>query len=110
MKTQSLKFGDAVRQLASEAGMQPYRFSNFDLEKDKRYQIYKNILKDYAVYHHTLIFKKDTSALSYLEKRGITKEIISEFEIGFVPSNSDYFINLSKKFNEKEILETGLFL
>ena len=109
MKTQSLKFGDAVRQLASEAGMQPYRFSNFDLEKDKRYQIYKNILKDYAVYHHTLIFKKDTSALSYLEKRGITKEIISEFEIGFVPSNSDYYSHLIKKFNEKEILETGLF-
>ena len=38
MKTQSLKFGEAVRQVASEAGMQQYRFTNFDLEKEKRYQ------------------------------------------------------------------------
>ena len=35
MKTQSLKFGEAVRQLSSEAGMQPYRFTNFDLERKK---------------------------------------------------------------------------
>ena len=109
MKTQSLKFGEAVRQLASEAGMQPYRFTSSDLEKEKRYQTYKNILKDYTDHHHKLIFGQDSSALNYLEKRGITKEAISEFQIGFVPHNSDYHAELSKKFNEKEILETGLF-
>jgi len=109
MKTQSLKFGEAVRQLASEAGMQPYRFTSFDLEKEKRYQTYKNILKDYTDYHHKIIFGQDSSALAYLNKRGITKETISEFQIGFVPSNSDYYTELSKKFNEKEILDTGLF-
>jgi len=109
MKTQSLKFGETVRQLASEAGMQPYRFTSFDLEKEKRYQTYKNILKDYTDHHHKLIFDQDSSALDYLKKRGITKEIISEFQIGFVPSNSNYYVDLSKKFDEKEILETGLF-
>ncbi len=109
MKTQSLKFGEAVRQLSSEAGMQPYRFTNFDLEKEKRYQTYKSILKHYTDYHHKIIFNKDSSALDYLKKRGITKETISEFQIGFVPSNSDYYAELSKKFKEKEILDTGLF-
>tara|TARA_B100000029_G_scaffold511656_1_gene606276 strand:- start:2213 stop:3982 length:1770 start_codon:yes stop_codon:yes gene_type:complete len=109
MKTQSLKFGEAVKQLASEAGMQPFRFTNFDVEKEKRYQTYKNILKDYSDYHHKLIFSKDSFALDYLKKRGINKEIILEFNIGFVPGNSDYYSNLLKKFNEKEILETGLF-
>jgi len=109
MKTQSLKFGEAVRQLSSEAGMQPYRFTNFDLEKEKRYQTYKSILKHYTDYHHKIIFNKDSSALDYLKKRGITKEAISEFQIGFVPSNSDYYAELSKKFKEKEILDTGLF-
>ena len=109
MKTQSLKFGESVRQLASEAGMQPYRFTNFDVEKEKRYQIYKNILKHYTDYHHKIIFGQNSSALAYLNKRGITKETIAEFQIGFVPSNSDYYAELSKKFNEKEILDTGLF-
>ena len=109
MKTTSIKFGEAVRQLASEAGMQPYRFSNFDVEKEKRYQIYKNILKDYTDYHHQIIFNNETSAFNYLNKRGISKKIISEFEIGYVPGNADCFEKLSKKYAEKEILDTGLF-
>ena len=109
MKTQSLKFGEAVRQLASEAGMQPYRFTSFDLEKEKRYQIYKNILKDYSDYHHKLIFENNSPAMNYLKKREIGKETIVEFQIGFVPDNSDYYDHLSKKFNEQEILQTGLF-
>jgi len=109
MKTQSLKFGEAVRQLASEAGMQPYRFTNFDVEKEKRYQKYKNILKNYSDYHHKIIFSQDSSALDYLNKRGITKEVISDFQIGFVPGNSNYYSELSRQFNEKEILDTGLF-
>ena len=109
MKTQSLKFGEVVRQLAAQAGMQPYKFTSFDLEKDKRYQTYKNILKDYMDYHHKIIFLQDSIALDYLKKRGISRETILEFQIGFVPKNSDYFKQLSKKYTEKDILETGLF-
>ena len=109
MKTQSLKFGESVRQLASQAGMQPYKFTNFDVEKEKRYEIYKNILKDYTDHHHKLIYESNSVALNYLKNRGISKEIISEFKIGFVPDNSDYYNQLSKKFNNEEILKTGLF-
>ncbi len=109
MKTKSLGFGDAVRQLSSEAGMQPYRFSNFDLKKEKRYQTYKKILKCFTDYHHKLIFESNSIALSYLNKRGINNSIIKEFQVGYVPANSNYFSELIKDYNEKEILETGLF-
>ncbi len=109
MKTQSLKFGEVVRQLASEAGMQPFKFTSFDLEKEKRYQTYKNILKYYSDYHHKLIFENNSPAIDYLKKRGISREAILEFQIGFVPENSKYFNELLKNFNEKEILQTGLF-
>ena len=47
--------------------------------------------------------------MNYLNKRGIAKDTISEFQIGFVPDNSDYYSHLSKKFSEQEILLTGLF-
>ena len=109
IKTQSIKFGEAVRQLASQAGMQPYKFTSFDLEKEKRYQTYKDILKDYSDYHHKLVFEKNSIALDYLKTRGISGEAITEFQIGFVPENSDYYTHLLKKFTEKEILLTGLF-
>ncbi len=109
MKTQSLKFGEAVRQLASQAGMQPYRFSNFDAEKEKRYQSYKNIFKDFCEYHHKILLENNSSPKEYLKKRGINKDALIEFQIGFVPYNSDYYSELSKKYSEKEISDTGLF-
>ena len=34
MKTKNYKFGEAVRTLASDAGMQPYRFTKQDEEKE----------------------------------------------------------------------------
>ena len=34
MKTKSVGFGEAVKILAAEAGMQPYRFTNFDKKKN----------------------------------------------------------------------------
>ena len=109
MKTQSLKFGEAVRQLASQAGIQPYRFSKFDEEKEKRYQKYKSILKEFCEFHHKIILQNNNFPTEYLKKRGIDKNTISEFKIGFVPDNSDYYKVLQKKYSEKEISETGLF-
>ena len=49
MKTKSIGFGEAVKILAAEAGMQPYRFSNFD-KKDLRFQNYKNIYKVFRLF------------------------------------------------------------
>ena len=109
MKTQSIKFGESVRQLASQAGMQPYKFTSFDVEKEKRYQTYTNILKNYSEYHHKILFEKNSVAINYLKKRGISEKAISEFQLGFVTEDSDYYNKLSKKFNENEILQSGLF-
>ena len=109
MKTQSVKFGESVRQLASEAGMQPHKFTSFDVEKEKRYQTYKNILKEYCDFHHKIILENNSQAMKYLKNRGVRDETISEFKIGYVPDNSDFYNVLSKKFDEKEIIQTGLF-
>ena len=110
MKTKSMGFGEAVRTLAIEAGMQPYRFSNFDKEKDSRYQIYKSIYKDYSDHFHKELFnKQDHSALAYLENRGLEKNIIEEFNLGYVPFKNDYYDTLIKKYSEKDLEHTNLF-
>ena len=58
-----------VKILAAEAGMQPYRFSNFDKEKDKKFQNYKKIYKDYSNFFHKELFNpKNKNALDYLKK------------------------------------------
>ena len=45
MKTQSIGFGEAVKSLASEAGLQPYRFSDFDEKEKKDLSLIKIFIK-----------------------------------------------------------------
>jgi len=110
MKTKSIGFGEAVRSLAAEAGMQPYRFSNFDQKKDKRFQTYKSIFKDYSNYFHQQLFNSiNKESLEYLVKRGLGKNIIEEFQLGYVPWQNNFYEELLKKYSEEEINLTGLY-
>jgi DNA primase len=110
MKTKSIGFGEAVRTLATEAGMQPYRFSNFDKKKDLRFQNYKNILKDYSNYfHQQLSQEKNKEALNYLLRRGLNKNTIEEFQLGYVSWKNDFYEELLKKYSEEDINLTGLY-
>ena len=103
MKTKSIGFGEAVRSLAAEAGMQPYRFSNFD-KKDNRFQTYKNIFKDYLKYFHQQLFNPDNKeALEYLLKRGLDKNTIEEFYLGYVPWQNIFYEELKKNIPKKKL-------
>ena len=110
MKIKSVGFGEAVKTLAAEAGMQPYRFSNFDKKKDLRFQTYKNIYKDYSDYFHKQLFvSNNKEALDYLNRRGLKKEIIEEFKLGYVPWKNNFYNDLSKKYSEEEVSLTGIY-
>jgi DNA primase len=110
MKTKSIGFGEAVRTLASEAGMQPYRFSNFDKKKDLRFQNYKNIFKVYSDYFHQQLFQESNKeALNYLLNRGLNKNIIEEFQLGYVPWKNNFYEELLKNNTEENINLTGLY-
>ena len=110
MKTKSIGFGEAVRQLAAEAGMQPYSFSNFDQKKDLRFQTYKNIFFDYSNnFQKELNSSNYKYSLDYLVSRGLNKKIIEEFKIGYVPWKNNFYDELLKKYSEEEISLTGLY-
>jgi DNA primase len=110
MKTKSIGFGEAVRALAVEAGMQPYRFSNFDQKKDLRFQNYKNIFKEYSDYFHQQLFNSNNKeALDYLSRRSLKKNNIEEFQLGYVPWQNNFYEELLKKYSEEEINLTGLY-
>ena len=110
MKTKSIGFGEAVKTLAADAGMQPYRFSNFDKKKDLRFQTYKNIYKDYLNYFNHQLFQPDNQeALNYLLNRKLKKNIIEEFKLGYVPWKNNFYDTLLEKYSEEDILSTGLY-
>ena len=110
MKTKSFKFGEAVRALAIDAGMEVYKFTQFDKKKEERFIKYKNIYKSFEDYFHEQLFVNlNKDSLNYLLKRKISLEVIKKFKIGFVPKNNNFFEILKKTFSEEEIKLSGLF-
>ena len=110
MKTQSLSFGESVKILALEAGLQPYRFTKFDEKKNKRYEKYKLIYKNYLdLCHENLLNENNKTVMSYLLERGLSKKTIADFKLGYVSKNDDFYKILSKNFNNEELDLSGLF-
>ena len=111
MKTQSLRFGEAVKSLANLAGIRPYTFSKQDEIREKNWQEYCSIYNQYIEFYHTEILKNEslTIARNYLKKRNLTKEEVKKFKIGFVERNSNLYEKLKNEFHEKILIESGLF-
>ena len=110
MKIKNYKFGEAVRALASDAGMTPFRFTKQDEEKENRWKLYKNILEKYTNFcHDELITEKNPEALEYLYKRKLTKKEIIFFKIGFATDKKNFYEVLKKEFTEKEIISSGIY-
>ena len=110
MKTKNYKFGEAVRALASDAGMQPYRFNKQDEERQNRWKIYNAILEKYANFcHKELVLEKYPEVLEYLNQRKVTKKEIIFFKIGYTPNKNDFYEQIKKEFDESQISSSGIY-
>ena len=111
MKTQNLKFGEAVKTLANLAGIRPYTFSKQDEERENNWQKYTLIYSTYINHYHEELFKNSDSKLAkdYLKERNLTAEIVKKFNIGYVKKNPNFYETLIKKFDQKILKECGLF-
>jgi DNA primase len=110
MKTKNYKFGDAVRTLASDAGMSPYRFTKQDEERQNRWKIYNTILEKYSNFcHEELVAGKHPEVSKYLQNRKVTKKEIIFFKIGYASNKNSFYEILKKEFDEKQISSSGIF-
>ncbi len=111
MKTQNLRFGEAVKILSNLAGMQPYTFSKQDEERENKWKIYKAICSNFSEFYKNELFKNENSikAKNYLKARGLSGAEVKNFNLGFVTEDLDYYEILKKDFDEEIIRDTGLF-
>ena len=89
MKTQNLRFGEAVKYLANLSGMQPYVFSKQDEEREKKWKIYSLIFNQYINFYHDELLKNENHFIvrDYLKNRSINRDQVKKFKIGFVEKN-----------------------
>ena len=112
MKTQNLKFGEAVRSLANQAGLQPYRFTKQDEQREKEWNTYTEILSVYIERNRKNMMSSNISnkkVLDYLKKRNLDGKSIEEFNLGYVPFETRTFKNMKNQFDEKSLKDSGLF-
>lgn len=113
MQKEGLEFGEALRILAKQAGVE-LKERNFDPQKQQRKErLVQAVSLSSRLYQHVLeknaIGKK---ALDYLGKRGVKKEMMTEFELGYAPQSwqaTGEFLQ-KKGYAENELLEAGLVI
>ena len=109
MKTQGLDFGDTVKMLALQAGMQPYKFTRQNKEEDKRYTTYTDIYKKYTELSHLELFNHK-NILDYLTvSRKVNEDVIKEFKLGYAPMNENFSQKMLSEFSEKDLISSGIF-
>ncbi len=109
METEGLSFIEALRHLASKAGIILKR-------EDAQLSSKRNRLLDIMdfasrYYHEMLLESKEAEAIrKYLTGRGLREEAIERWQIGYSPDSWDDLINLlkNKGFQDNEIFLAGL--
>jgi DNA primase len=120
MEHEDLNFIESVKYLANYLNLEFEEFKEVNthekenksklLPKEKSY----NLLKIFSEYYNKILLKTKVGqkALKYLESRGLNKEIIETFLIGYCPKNIEntlIFIN-KKKIDIKDLISTGLII
>ena len=117
MKTENLSFKEAVKKLASYAGIkiEESAYKKEDVIIQNKIKNLKDILKISSTwYHHNL--KRELKTNKYLQeifkKRNFNETIINNFCLGYAPKKNDTIYNYlkSKNFSSKDILDSGLII
>jgi len=110
MEVEGLSYPDAVRNLAKRVGM--------DVPEDEQYQSrYKAQERLWALmkeagrfFHAQLCSPAGEACLAYVQKRGLSKKIVTQFGIGFAPNSWNALVSAmkAKGYTEQELRDADL--
>jgi DNA primase len=113
MDYERVDFPSAVRKLAQRTGI--ILAENDDpqeqVRRDQRSRLMELHRETAAWFHLNLLRSKEAHhARAYLKKRGLTKEIAVEWQLGYAPTGWEVFRNwgLGKGFTRNEMIQGGL--
>ena len=111
MEVEGMDFRQALEHLARKAGVDLSEYQSKGSQEIARRK--KRLLQasDLAAtyYQHSLL--KNQHALEYVfKKRGLSKQIVQDFRIGYAPTTGDALIQFLRRkgFNAKELADAGL--
>ncbi|NQN87903.1 DNA primase [Streptococcus suis] len=113
-ETRGISFADAATILAEKAGFQIELQStqHFQPKKENPHQALYEIHQDATKFYHALLMttKMGEAARNYLHQRGLTDEVIKNFQLGLAPDEQNIlYQKLSQQYDEDSLLHSGLF-
>jgi len=114
MELEKSPFPEAVRTVAEKCGIaipKPRERSPEERRENQQRTALVEMHREAAAFFskHLLISPEGKAALGYLEDRGLDRESITRFGIGFAPSGGDtLFRALKQKFEDKDLEVSGL--
>ena len=112
---EGLEFGEAVERLASQVGV-TLRYEGASPGErraaSRRQALYKANEAAAELYHRMLLEGREAEhARRYLAERGLSKESVESFGIGFAPNYPDFLLRrLAKDLSTEILVEAGLAL
>jgi DNA primase len=113
METEGLSFPEAVEKLAGEAGLElPKPDPQFERTAKERLGLFEALEAACAFFEERLRSGEGRDALLYAERRGLTRETLKDFRIGFAPNAKDALKTalLKKGFSEAQLVDAGLLI
>ena len=111
MEYQGMGFVDAIKELASRAGMQVPESDNrgFSDEKPGQTRALIEIMARAAQYYKDQL-KRSPKAIEYCKKRGLTGEVAARYGMGYAPDGWQNLQEIFPDYNAEELKVAGLVI
>ena len=112
MKYENVDFVEALKLLADRAGVELPKYNKEDTKEDQYKRRLVEINELASKYYNKVLLQSSQAetARTYLKGRGLSKETIEEWGIGFAPEGYHYLEEflLKRGFTKKELLDAGV--
>lgn len=114
LETEGLSFPETVERLAGQAGLEIPEYSPQDQQRAKVKKTLYDVME--AVTHwfeSQLMAQVGADTRGYIQKRGLTKETVKKFRMGFSPNNKSALKDAMlarPEFSEEMLVETGMLI
>ena len=110
MKIEGLEFRDALKLLAEKAGVELKSTGYKSGDAGKKKRILEVVEVSRKFYEECLKIKTGKKAFEYLSERGLSKNIIEKFQLGYAPDSWDLLSKFLQKkgYQENEIFSAGM--
>ena len=110
MELEGLSYPDAVRKLAQRAGMEVPEDEQYQSRYRKQERLWALMKEAGRFFHQQLYAPVGAECLAYVQRRGLSKSIVTRFGIGYAPQSWNMLVDAMKKkgYTDEELREADL--